>query len=166
MKAIVAVDKNWAIGYKGKLLERIPEDMRFLKQITMGKTIVMGRATFESLPGKEPLKGRTNIVLSTNKDYYHPGIIICRSLEELFKVTSKYAAEEIFVLGGAQIYAELLPYCSEVYITKFKNTYPADSFFPNLDKDDNIWTPEIMSESMEYNGLQYSRVKYSNTKIV
>ena len=165
MKAIVAVDKNWGIGYMGKLLERIPEDMRFFKQTTMGKVVVMGRTTFDSLPGCQPLKSRTNIVLSSDKDFFHPGIIACRSLEELFKITSGYAEEDIYIIGGAQVFTELLPFCSEAYVTKFENTHPADSFFPNLDIDIS-WTPIIISESMQHNDLQYSRVKYVNNKIV
>lgn len=164
MKAIVAVDKCWGIGYEGKLLERIPEDMRFFKQTTFGKVVVMGRNTFESLPGQEPLQGRTNIVLSSIKDYHHPGIIICRSIEELSEVTSVYATEDIFVIGGAQVYAVLLPFCSEAYVTKFEKIHMADSYFPNLDRD-STWTSMILSETMQYNGLQYSRVKYVNSKI-
>jgi dihydrofolate reductase len=69
MKAIVAVDLNWGIGFKGNLLQRIPDDMKFFKQMTLGKVVVMGRETFESLPGKEPLKDRTNIVLSKDKKF-------------------------------------------------------------------------------------------------
>lgn len=164
MKAILSVDRNWGIGYKGQLLERVPEDMKFFKQTTIGKVVVMGRATFESLPGQQPLKDRTNIVLSTNMDYDIPGIIICRSLAGLFEVTSGYSQDDIFVIGGAKVYEQLLPFCSEVYITKFDNAYQADSFFPNLDKDEN-WTPLILSESLKHNDLQYSRVKYINNKI-
>lgn len=165
MKAIVAVDKNWGIGHEGKLLERVPEDMGFLKNITMGKVVVMGRATFESLPGMKPLKGRTNIVLSANRKYDQPGILACRSLEEFFKAASGYPAEDIFVLGGARVYYELLPYCSEAYVTRFENTHPADCFFPDLDSD-CTWTPEIISRDLEHNHLHYSRIKYTHSKIL
>ncbi|NJD01406.1 MAG: dihydrofolate reductase [Ruminiclostridium sp.] len=165
MKAILSVDKNWGIGYKGDLLKRIPEDMRFFKQTTMGKVVVMGRSTFESLPGREPLKGRTNIVLSTNKDYSLPGVTICISLKELFEITSSYAEDDVYVIGGAQVYSELLPFCSEAIITKFEETYDADAFFPDLDKDDS-WTPVILAEALQHNDLRYSRVKYVNSRIV
>jgi len=84
MKAIVAVDSNWGIGYKGNLLQRIPEDMRFFRQMTLNKVVVMGRKTFESLPGKEPLKDRVNIILSKSENIEKDGIIICRSVDGLF----------------------------------------------------------------------------------
>lgn len=164
MKAIVAVDKKWGIGYEGKLLERIPEDMRFFKQTTIGKIVVMGRTTFESLPGQQPLKDRVNIVLSASKDFGHSGIAVCRSLEELFEITSRYAAEDIFVAGGARVYSELLPYCTEAYVTKFENAHPADAYFPNLDCSEG-WEPVILSESMQHNDLRYSRIKYVNNRI-
>ncbi|HOV69379.1 MAG TPA: dihydrofolate reductase, partial [Clostridia bacterium] len=76
MKAIVNVDINWGIGYQGKLLMRIPEDMKFVRQTTLGKVIVMGRETFESLPGKKPLEGRVNIVLSKSADYEDTDITV------------------------------------------------------------------------------------------
>lgn len=161
MKAVVAVDKDWGIGYGGRLLERIPEDMRFLKNITIGKVVVMGRATFESLPGSQPLKDRTNIVLTSGKDYFHPGIIICRSLEAFFKSVSGYNAEDVFILGGARVYSELLPYCSEAYVTKFEKSHPADCFFPNLDRD-NSWTPELISGDLQHGDFIYRRIRYVN----
>ena len=84
MKAMVAVDKNLGIGYKGELLERIPEDIKFFKQSTIGKVVIMGRATFLSLPGQEPLKDRINIVLCEDKQFSDKEIIVCSSLNELF----------------------------------------------------------------------------------
>jgi len=90
MKAIAAVDLNWGIGYRGNLLERIPEDMKFFKQMTIGKVVIMGRKTFESLPGKEPLKDRVNIVLSKNEGFNNRKVTICRTLDELFCELEKY----------------------------------------------------------------------------
>ena len=90
MKAIVAVDLNWGIGYNCELLEKIPEDMKQFKEKTLGKVIVMGRTTFESLPNKKPLEKRTNIVLTKNKNYNCEGLVLCHSLEELFEELKKY----------------------------------------------------------------------------
>jgi dihydrofolate reductase len=86
MKAIVAVDQNWGIGYQGNLLQRIPEDLKFFKQLTIHKVVIMGRGTFDSLHGRTPLKDRVNIVLSsTLKDEPGSGLIVCRSLEQCLR---------------------------------------------------------------------------------
>ncbi|HOM01663.1 MAG TPA: dihydrofolate reductase [Acetivibrio sp.] len=161
MKAIVAVDLNWAIGCKGNLLERIPEDMRFFKQMTLGKVVVMGRKTFESLPGKEPLKDRVNIILSKSGDFENDKIIVCPSLDELFCELKKYNSDDIFIIGGEAVYTLLLPYCSEAYVTKIDNEYPADKYFPNLDEMGE-WEQVSISEAKEYNNIRYSFLKYVN----
>lgn len=165
MKAILSVDQNWGIGLKNRLLERVPEDMRFFKHMTLGKVVVMGRETFDSLPGREPLKDRTNIVVSTSKSLKKQGITVCNSLEELFVELAKYQQEDIFVIGGASLYTQLLPYCSEVYITKFHKAYEADKYFPDIDKDNN-WTSEVLEESLSFNDLEYSRLKYINKNVI
>jgi dihydrofolate reductase len=134
LKAIVAVDSKWGIGFQGNLLEKIPEDMRYFRKLTTGKVIVMGRKTFESLPGKEPLKDRENIVLSRNKDFFDGRITICSSTGELFKKLEKYDSNDIFIIGGGQIYSLLLPYCTEAFVTKIDKPHNADTFFPDLDK--------------------------------
>jgi dihydrofolate reductase len=161
MKAIVAVDLNWGIGCKGKLLQRIPEDMKFFKEMTIGKVVVMGRETFESLPNQEPLKNRTNFVLSRNKSFNNEKVIICRSLDELFRKLEKHNSDDVFVIGGESIYTQLLPYCTEAYVTKIENTYNADKYFVNLDKEE---TWELISESdiQTYKDIKYKFVKYVN----
>lgn len=159
MKAIVAVDLNWGIGYKGNLLERIPEDLKFFKRTTTGKVVVMGRETFESLPGKEPLKDRINIVLSRNEGFTNDKVILCRSLPELFGELKKYPKDDIFVIGGESVYTQLLPYCSEIYVTKIENTYNADKYFINLDKDEK-WEQLSKSEINRYNNIKYRFLKY------
>jgi len=161
MKAIVAVDLNWGIGYKGNLLQRIPEDMKFFKKTTIGKVVVMGRKTYESLPGKEPLKDRVNIVLSEKGKFNDSRIKVCRSLDELFCELKKYNDDDVFVIGGEAVYSLLLPYCSEAYITKIENTYKADTYFRNLDEDES-WELTFESESKVYNDIQYRFTKYKN----
>lgn len=164
MKAILSVDLNCGIGFKNRLLERVPEDMKFFRRMTLGKVVVMGRETFESLPGREPLKDRINIIVSTNRNLKIQGATVCGSLSELFGELAKYPPEDVFVIGGESLYRQLLPYCSEVYITKFHKSYEADRYFPNLDEDEN-WTPEVLDESLTYDGMEYSRVRYVNNKI-
>lgn len=90
MKIIVAVDLNWGIGCDGKLLQHIPEDMKFFKEKTIGNVVVMGRETFESLPGKNPLKDRVNIVLSRDRSFKDDRLIICNSIEDTLKELQKY----------------------------------------------------------------------------
>lgn len=165
MKAIVAVDQNWGIGYRGNLLQRIPEDMKFFKQTTVGKVVVMGRETFASLPGGEPLKDRTNIVLCEDKQFSDKEIIVCTSLNELFIAVKKYPADEVFVIGGESVYAQLMPYCSEAYVTKIESTYKADKYFGNLDEDER-WAPIFTGETKIYNDVRYMIVKYTNSKVL
>ena len=165
MKAILSADLNWGIGYKGKLLQRVPEDMKFFMKMTISKVVVMGRETFESLPGMQPLKDRVNIVLSKNGRFDDERLIVCRSLEELFQKLESYPSDDVFVIGGESVYTQLLPYCSEVYVTRFEKTFQADRHFPNLDKDE-AWTPEVLDESLNFNDLEYSRIKYVNNKTV
>lgn len=161
MKAIVAVDLNWGIGYKGNLLERIPEDMKFFKQTTIGKVVIMGRETFESLPGREPLKDRVNIVLSRNENFTSDKVIICRSLNELFDIIKSYTDDDVFVIGGESVYAQLLPYCTDAYVTKIESTHQADKYFINLDEDKR-WKLSIKGETKHYNSIQYSHNLYIN----
>lgn len=163
MKAIVAVDSNWGIGFRGNLLQRIPGDMKFFKQMTLGKVVIMGRETFESLPGKEPLKDRINIVLSKNERFRNEKITICRSLDELFKKLDKYNLDNVFVIGGESIYDQLLSYCKEAYVTRIENKYVADKYFVNLDKDDR-WKMVSSSNLESFNSIRYSFLNYENNQ--
>jgi dihydrofolate reductase len=161
MKAIVAVDLDWGIGYKGNLLQRIPADMKYFREKTIGKVVIMGRETFESLPRKEPLKDRINIVLSRDEQFKNEKIIICRSLEELFLKLEKYDSEDLFVIGGESVYIQLLPYCTVVYVTKIENIYPADKFFINLDQHES-WKLSELSDAQSYDAISYRFLKYLN----
>ncbi|HZJ83729.1 MAG TPA: dihydrofolate reductase [Clostridia bacterium] len=163
MKAIVAVDLNWGIGYKGDLLQRIPGDMKFFREMTKDKIVVMGRQTFESLPGKAPLKDRVNIVLSRDQSFKDDRLIICPSFEELFSRIKEYDIEDVFVIGGESIYAQLLPYCSEAYVTRFENTYLSDKHFVNIDEK-RTWKLISQSNKKKYDDIEYIRLKYINTE--
>ena len=164
MKAIVAVDSNWGIGCKGKLLQWIPEDMKFFKQKTLGKVVIMGRQTFESLPGKNPLKDRKNIILSKKECFNGENVTTCSSMDELFNELEKYNSDDVFVIGGESIYIRLLPYCTDAYVTKIRNTYDADKYFIDLDKDET-WKVVSSSEPHTYKNIQYEFVKYVNAKV-
>ena len=159
MNLIAAVDKNWAIGYQNRLLVSIPSDMKFFRETTMGKVVVMGRKTLESFPNGLPLKKRTNIVLTANKNYIAGDAIIVHTVEELQEELKKYNSEDIFVIGGESIYRQLEPWCNVAYITKIDQAFQADTYFPNLDEMDDWYVAETLM-SGEENGIGYEMLLY------
>ena len=163
MNIIVAVDKNWAIGKENKLLVSIPADMKFFRSTTTGKVVVMGRKTLESFPNGLPLKNRTNIVLTKDKNYKVKDAIIVHSIEEALEELKKYASEDVYVIGGDSIYAQMLPYCDTAHVTKIDFGYEADAWFPNLDENEE-WKIAEESEEQTYFNLEYSFVKYVKKK--
>jgi len=162
MNTIVAVDEKWGIGCDGKLLYDIPEDMRFFREKTAGKVVVMGLTTLKSLPSSKPLKNRVNIVLSFDDDPVLAGdIIVCKSIDELLKAVKVYDSKDVFVIGGQAIYRQLLEHCKVAYITKINGAKKADTFFPDVDKLDN-WELESVSEEKEHEGHKFTFCKYIN----
>lgn len=159
MNMIVAVDQNWGIGLRNKLLVQIPEDQRFFRETTTGKVVVMGRKTLESFPNKMPLPKRTNIVLSKDESYHVKGAIVVHSKEELLKELENYAKEDIFIIGGESVYKMMLPYCNVVHVTKIDYAYEADSFFPNLDALKE-WKITASSDEQTYFDLEYTFYQY------
>lgn len=161
MNLIVAVDKNWGIGYHNKLLVSIPEDMKFFRSETSGKVVVMGRKTLESFPNGLPLKNRTNIVLTRNPDYRAKGAVICHSVEEILEEVKKYPSEDVYVIGGDSIYRQFLPYCSVAHVTRIDHAYEADAFFPDLTKLPE-WKLTGESEEKTYFDLEFTFCRYEN----
>lgn len=159
MNLIVAVDKNWAIGNENKLLVSIPQDMKFFRETTMGKVVVMGRKTLESFPGGQPLKKRTNIVLTRDKNYQVKDAIVVHTVDELLQELKKYDEEEIYVIGGESIYRQMLPYCKVAHVTKINHAYEADTYFLNLDEKDE-WVVTGVSDEQTYFNLEYEFVRY------
>ena len=117
MKSIVAVDKNWGIGKKNGLLFSLPLDMQFFKTKTLNKVVVMGSNTLKSFPDGKPLKNRINIVLFPGGDKRDDCIVV-DSMEELKEELKKYNTDDVFIIGGAMFYKTMLPYCSEIFVTK------------------------------------------------
>ena len=159
MNLIVAVDKNWAIGKENKLLVSIPQDMKFFRETTIGKVVVMGRKTLESFPGEQPLKQRTNIVLTTDKSYSVKDAIVVHTIDELLEELKKYNDEDIYVIGGESIYRQMLPHCTLAHVTKINHAYEADTYFPNLDEKDE-WVVTGVSDEQTYFNLEYEFVRY------
>lgn len=162
MNLIAAVDRNWAIGKNGRILVSIPEDMKFFREETMGKVVVMGRKTLESLPGSMPVAGRTNIVLTRNRSYRVNDAIVCHSIEEVLREVKKYHSEDVYVIGGESIYRQLLDYCDVAHITKVDYAYDADTYFPDLDRIGN-WKVADLSDEKTYFDIVYEFVKYVKT---
>lgn len=158
MNLIVAVDKNWGIGCKNELLVSIPADMRFFRKETTNKVVVMGRRTLESFPNGQPLKNRVNIVI-TKKHVEIPGAIVVHSVEEALEVVKDYSSGDVYVIGGASIYEQMLPHCDKAFVTKVDFSYAADSYFPNLDEKPE-WILEEESEEETYHDLVYKFTKY------
>lgn len=163
MNIIAAVDNNWAIGYQNSLLVRIPRDQQVFREMTEGKVIVMGRKTLETFPQKQPLKNRVNIILSRDKKYIVRGAVVVHSLEELMKELERYNDDDVYVVGGAAVYEQLLPYCNTAHITKIEYTYQADAYFPRLD-DMPEWELAADSEEQTYFDLTYNFQKYERKK--
>jgi dihydrofolate reductase len=162
MNLIVAVDNHWGIGYNNGLLASIPADKKFFKQMTTGKTIIMGRRTLESFRDGLPLPNRNNIVITTKKDYDGKGAIVVHSPEEALKKARELSPEEdIFVVGGGQIYKALFDLCSKAYVTKIDYRYVADTFFPDLDADEN-WRLAEESEEQTCFDIEFSFCTYEN----
>ena len=163
MKLIVAVDSNWGIGLRNALLVHIPSDMKFFRSETMGKTIIMGRKTLESFPGGLPLKNRVNIVITRDKNYKVKDAVVVHSIEEALEEAKKYSQEDVYVIGGDSIYKQMLPYCTKAHVTKIDFAYEADTFFPNLDEDEQ-WEVTERSEEQTYFDLEYEFRTYERKK--
>ena len=163
MNLIVNVDSNWAIGYRGKLLVSIPEDMKFFRSETTGKVVVLGRKTLDTFPGGQPLKNRTNIILTRNPNYQVKGAIICHSVEEVLEELKKYNSEDVYIIGGDSIYKEFLPYCDVAHVTRTDHVYDADAWFPNLEEDPE-WVLTGESEEKTYFDLEFTFCKYERKK--
>lgn len=159
MNMIVAVDRNWAIGYKGKQHVSIPEDRQFFRKETTGKVIVMGRKTLETFPGGLPLKNRVNIVITRDKEYNIKDAIVCHGVEETLVRLRDYDDDDVYIVGGDSIYRQFLPYCSVAHVTKINYAYEADTYFPNLDELPE-WEIEESSDEKTYFDLEYEFLKY------
>lgn len=159
MNLIAAVDSNWAIGYQDRLLVSIPADQKYFRQQTIDKVVVLGRKTLKTFPNGLPLKGRTNIVLTRNKDFKAGDAIIVHSIEELLEELKKYNSEDVYIIGGESVYREMLPYCDIAEITKIDKKFSADAYFPNLDEDPE-WEVVADSDEQTYFDLEFRFLKY------
>lgn len=163
MKAILHVDNEWGIGKSNGLMFSIPADMKFFRETTTDKVVVMGSNTLKSFPGGKPLKNRVNIVLYPDGETRDDCIVV-KSLQELFNEIKKYDSDKVYVIGGAMMYKTLLEYCSEVLVIKVNAVGGADAFFENLDKNDNFQLV-YESEPVETNGYTIKFTTYKNLNV-
>ena len=163
MKAIVAVDKKWGIGKKNDLLFSLPEDMKYFREKTLNKVVVMGSNTLKSFPNGKPLKNRINIVLFPGGEKRDDCIVV-DSLEELSKELKKYNPDDVFIIGGAMFYKTMLPYCSEVLVTKVNADGNAEVFYENLDEKTN-WKCVSESAPILTNGYEIRFTVYKNSAV-
>jgi len=157
---IVAMDENRVIGHEGKLPWHLPADLKNFKQVTMGKPLIMGRKTHESI-GK-PLPGRDNIVVSAEPDYESPGCLAVHSINEALAAAALHP--EAMVIGGATLYKELLPAANRIYLTEVHAEVEGDTWFPELDRD--LWQEVSRSDhqSDDRNGYDFSFVVLEKNK--
>jgi dihydrofolate reductase len=172
MNAIVTADLNWGIGKDGGLLVSLPDDLKYFREKTMDSIVVMGRKTFESLPGAKPLDGRINCVLTGDADFakgkpYEGEIIVetdfDKMLERLDDLTVENDAMDIYFIGGQSIYEQALEYLDTIYVTWIDEKYEADTFFPDLDADDSGFF--IMEDSgwIEDGAVRHSFLVYKDS---
>ena len=154
MQAIVCVSQNWGIGLDGQLLFHLSADLKRFRELTMGKTVVLGSRTLATFPGGKPLPGRRCIVLTHSTDPIE-GAELAHTPQDAIAL----AGPDAVVIGGASVYTHLLPCCDRVLVTKVEAQPPADSFFPNLDTHPD-WQVENEGEAMEENGLVFRFVDY------
>ena len=159
MNIIVAVDKNWGIGYKNKLLISIPDDMKFFRTTTTDKVVIMGKNTLLSFPNGRPLKNRVNIVITRDKNFKCEGAIVVHSIEEAVEEAKKYNSEDIYIIGGGSIYEQMLDYADTAYVTYIDYGYQADTRFPNLEEKSD-WKLVEESEEQTYFDVEYYFRKY------
>ena len=156
MELIVAVYDDWGIGKDGTQPVALSADRKFFRETTRGAAVIVGRRTVEDFPGQQPLPGRQNIMLTRTKRAY-PSFTMAASPEEAAQLAA--SAERAMVIGGGSIYRQLLPLCDTAYVTKVHAQVESDTFFPNLDEDENWVLAEILQSGVE-NGIAYEMCLY------
>ena len=143
--SILNCDNKWGIGKRNGLLFSLPKDMKFFRETTLNHIVCMGENTLLSFPNSKPLKNRTNIVLSQDITHNYEGVINVHTFEDFLRKIKEYSLNEtVFIIGGASIYRQTLPYVDEVYLTKVNADGGAEVFFVNLDEEKDF---ELIKES-------------------
>ena len=161
LSLIAVVGENRAIGKAQNLLWHLPEDMRHFRALTLGKPVIMGRKTWESLPAAfRPLPGRRNIVVTRNRAYQAPGATFAASLADALNEVAD--AAEVLVIGGAELYRAALPTADRLYLTEVADSPEADAFFPELPPGE--WCEVSRQHRRDPSALEFSFVVYQRTQ--
>lgn len=160
MELIVAVYDDWGIGSGGTQPIALSADRKFFRKTSKGAMVIAGRRTVEDFPGKQPLPGRVNVILTRQEDGPE-GFTVCHTCEEALALAEK--SERAMVIGGGSIYRQMLPYCDTAYVTKVHARPDSDTFFPNLDEDAQ-WVMERILDSGEENGIAYEMCLYKRIR--
>ena len=162
LSMIVTVDRNWAITKDHKALVSIPDNLKFVRDTTYGKVIMMGRHTFEYSFNEKVLPNRTTIIVAKDPGYKVNGAIVVHNLKDALQMAD-YEHNDIYVLGGQRLYNDLLHLCDEVHVTAVDYAYAADSYFPNLDKKPE-WVLIDESEEQTHFDIVYFFKRYLRRK--
>jgi len=149
---IVAMDDNRVIGYKNKLPWDIPSELKYFRETTKGKPVIMGRKTHESIG--RPMPHRLNIIITRDANYKSDGCVVVNSKEDAVKAAGN--SDEIMVIGGAQIYKLFLPIANRLYITKVHGTFDGDTYFPEFDESEWVKVKENLVEKSDENKYSYT----------
>lgn len=158
LNAIVAVCDDWGIGLDGGMVVENREDMRHFVACTTGHAVLMGRRTLESFPGGRPLKNRRNVVLTRDREFSREGIEVVHSVEEMLAAVA--GEDEAWVIGGGEVYRQLLPHCRRAVVTKNHCVRPADTRFPNLDEDPSWQVEGVRPGGVTPDGVGFDFVTY------
>ena len=162
--SILNCDKKWGIGRKNGLLFSLPLDMKFFRETTKGHVVCMGENTLLSFPGSKPLKNRTNIVLSKDENHNYEGCVNVHDFNEFLRTIKKYSENDtVYIIGGASIYNQTLPYVDEVLLTKVNKDGNAEVFFTNLDELDGFECIDEGSPVMD-GDIEIRFTRYRNNK--
>lgn len=155
---LFAMDSNRVIGYKNDLPWRLPKDLRFFKEKTVSQIIIMGRKTFNSL--KEPLPNRENIIITSNTSFQPEGTQVIHSVHDILEWNRKNPEKEYFVIGGGNVFEQILPYADRMYMTLIEETFPGDTYFPDFNEAEWKMTRKEKGEKDERNPYDYYFIQY------
>lgn len=166
MNLMVLVEDSWGIGCGGEQMVYLSEDLKRFKEMTLGKTVIVGRKTLATFPEGKPLRGRRNIILSRDRGFTVADGEVFYSLEDLFFALSEefLSSDDVIVVGGASVYQELLPYCKKAYVTKVRGSYEVDCRMTDLDSVSS-WEFFETSPIQRDGDVEYTYCTYVNTAV-
>ena len=164
MNCIAAVSSDWGIGKDGDLLFHIPEDLKYFRKMTSGGTMILGRKNLESFPGGKPLPKRRHLVLSRQQDWHPEGVEVFHSVDDILAAVRDLPEDDVWVIGGGEIYRQFLPWCRKAYITHVDARPEAEVFFPDLSQNPD-WEISQRGETQHFGNISYRFCIYNNRKV-